>query len=73
MSQKHGWKRKESDLDIMASNPMLSPLYQFNLQTCKAEDETLYKAPPFILFIYLVFLPFLGPLLWHMEVPGLGV
>ena len=25
------------------------------------------------LFFFLVFLPFLGPLLWHMEVPRLGV
>ena len=25
------------------------------------------------LFIYFVLLPFLGPLLWHMEIPRLGV
>ena len=24
-------------------------------------------------FFFFVFLPFLGPLLWHMEVPRLGV
>ena len=24
-------------------------------------------------FLFLVFLPFLGPLLWHMEVPRLGI
>ena len=24
-------------------------------------------------FFFLVFMPFLGPLPWHMEVPGLGV
>ena len=27
----------------------------------------------FIVFFIFVFLPFLGPLLRHMEVPGLGV
>jgi len=27
----------------------------------------------FLFFIYFVFLPFLGPLLQHMEVPRLGV
>ena len=27
----------------------------------------------FYLFIFLVFLLFLGPLLWHMEVPRLGI
>ena len=26
----------------------------------------------FFLFSFLVFLPFLGPLPWHMEVPRLG-
>ena len=25
------------------------------------------------IFYFLAFLPFLGPLLWHMEVPRLGV
>ena len=24
-------------------------------------------------FFFLVFLPFLGPLLWHMEIPRLGI
>ena len=29
---------------------------------------------PFLfLFLFFVFLPFLGPLPWHMEVPRLGV
>ena len=27
----------------------------------------------FVLFIYLFIFSFLGPQLWHMEVPGLGV
>ena len=27
----------------------------------------------FSFFFFFVFLPFLGPLLWHIEVPGLGV
>ena len=30
-------------------------------------------AHAFTFFFFFVFLPFLGPLLWHMKVPRLGV
>ena len=40
---------------------------------CKNKQTNKNPAVLFILFIYLFFLLFLGPLLRHMEVPRLGV
>ena len=42
-------------------------LNKLTSQRCKALPQVIY------LFIYFVFLAFLGPLPWHMEVPRLGV
>ena len=44
---------------------MLNPLSEARDQTCILMDTSQ--------ILFFVFLPFLGPLLWHMEVPRLGV
>ena len=46
--------------------------YQTPRRKCRRNLDNLGYGNDF-LFIYLVFLPFLGPLPQHMEVPRLGV
>ena len=72
----------------MNENELSNPAWLLGEQNCLHIASTLLHPPPpqktiklsgavviqgTILFLFFVFLPFLGPLLRHMEVPRLGV